>query len=118
MEVSETIAVVSPDTFKRPILASNAIQAVQSTYPWKVIAVRAAASFPLAPKAIRLSVEHVSAAADPGLSSFVEKRLQKVSLSTPAMRQTTGRSARTARSWHLMFALRSASPAPFSTLRA
>ncbi len=52
-QVSEIIEVVSPDTFKRPIYAGNAIQTVQSTDAKKVITVRTA-SFAAAPKAARL----------------------------------------------------------------
>src|SRR5690606_7910568 len=39
-QVSEIVEVVSPDTFKRPIYAGNAIQTVQSTDAKKVITVR------------------------------------------------------------------------------
>ena len=43
MQVSEIIEVVSPDTFKRPIYAGNAIQTVQSGDKVKVVTVRTAA---------------------------------------------------------------------------
>jgi electron transfer flavoprotein alpha subunit len=74
MQVSEIVEVVSADTFKRPIYAGNAIQTVQSTDAKKVITVRTA-SFQAAPEGGSAAVEAVSAAADPGLSSFVENRL-------------------------------------------
>ena len=70
MQVSEIIEVVSADTFKRPIYAGNAIQTVQSTDAKKVITVRTAA-FPAVGEGGSASVETVSAAANPGLSSFV-----------------------------------------------
>jgi Electron transfer flavoprotein, alpha subunit len=70
MQVSEIIEVVSPDTFKRPIYAGNAIQTVQSTDAKKVITVRTAA-FAAVGDGGSASVETVSAAANPGLSSFV-----------------------------------------------
>ena len=75
-QVSEIIEVVSADTFKRPIYAGNAIQTVQSTDAKKVITVRTA-SFPAAGAGGSASVESVNAAADPGLSSFVENRLSE-----------------------------------------
>ena len=75
-QVSEIVEVVSADTFKRPIYAGNAIQTVQSTDPKKVITVRTA-SFPAAAAGGSASVESVNAAADPGLSSFVENRLSE-----------------------------------------
>ena len=42
MQVSEIVEVISPDTFKRPIYAGNAIQTVQSTDARKVVTVRTA----------------------------------------------------------------------------
>jgi electron transfer flavoprotein alpha subunit len=74
MQLSEIVEVVSPDTFKRPIYAGNAIQTVQSTDAKKVITVRTA-SFQGAPEGGSASVESVSAADNPGLSTFVENRL-------------------------------------------
>ncbi|TGV76784.1 electron transfer flavoprotein subunit alpha/FixB family protein, partial [Mesorhizobium sp. M00.F.Ca.ET.149.01.1.1] len=72
-QVSEIIEVVSPDTFKRPIYAGNAIQTVQSTDAKKVITVRTA-SFSAAPEGGSASVETANAAANPGLSSCVENK--------------------------------------------
>ncbi|MCB5204480.1 FAD-binding protein [Neorhizobium sp. T786] len=69
-QVSEIIEVLSPDTFKRPIYAGNAIQTVQSTDAKKVITVRTAA-FAAAGDGGSASVETVSAPAGSGLSSFV-----------------------------------------------
>ena len=76
MQVSEITEVVAPDTFKRPIYAGNAIQTVQSTDPKRVITVRTA-SFQPAAAGGSAPVEAVKAAADPGLSSFVENRLSE-----------------------------------------
>jgi electron transfer flavoprotein alpha subunit len=76
MQISEIVEVVSADTFKRPIYAGNAIQTVQSSDAKKVITVRTA-SFQAAAEGGSTSVETVSAAADKGLSSFVENRLSE-----------------------------------------
>ncbi|HET9159779.1 MAG TPA: electron transfer flavoprotein subunit alpha/FixB family protein, partial [Caulobacteraceae bacterium] len=73
-QVSEIIEVVSPDTFKRPIYAGNAIQTVQSTDAKKVITVRTA-GFQAAGEGGAAPIETVEAAADPGLSAFIEDRL-------------------------------------------
>ncbi|EJC81500.1 electron transfer flavoprotein, alpha subunit [Rhizobium leguminosarum bv. trifolii WSM2297] len=69
-QVSEIIEVVSPDTFKRPIYAGNAIQTVQASDAKKVITVRTA-SFGSAPTSGSASVEAIPAVSDPGLSRFV-----------------------------------------------
>ncbi|MCY1665791.1 electron transfer flavoprotein subunit alpha/FixB family protein [Rhizobium sp. SL86] len=74
MQVSEIIDVISADTFKRPIYAGNAIQTVQSTDAKKVITVRSAA-FSAAGEGGSAAVETISAAANPGLSTFVEDAL-------------------------------------------
>ncbi|MBW7947646.1 MAG: electron transfer flavoprotein subunit alpha/FixB family protein, partial [Sphingomonadaceae bacterium] len=75
-QLSEIVEVVSADTFKRPIYAGNAIQTVQSTDAKKVITVRTA-SFQATGDGGSASVETVSAAANPGLSSFVENKLSE-----------------------------------------
>ncbi len=75
-QVSEIIEVVSPDTFKRPIYAGNAIQTVQTSDAKKVITVRTA-SFAAAAEGGSAAVESVAAAADPALSSFVENKFSK-----------------------------------------
>jgi len=73
-QVSEIIEVVSPDTFKRPIYAGNAVQTVQASGSWKVVTVRTA-SFPVASQGNAAAVESISAAANPDLSSFIENKL-------------------------------------------
>ncbi|SSC67718.1 electron transfer flavoprotein subunit alpha/FixB family protein [Ciceribacter selenitireducens] len=74
MQVSEITEVVSADTFKRPIYAGNAIQTVQSTDAKKVITVRTTA-FAAAAEGGAAAVETVSAAANPGVSTFVSDAL-------------------------------------------
>jgi electron transfer flavoprotein alpha subunit len=76
MQVSEIIDVVAPDTFKRPIYAGNAIQTVQATDAKKVVTVRTA-SFQPAGEGGSAPIETASAAANPGLSSFIENRLSE-----------------------------------------
>ncbi len=74
MQISEIIEVVSPDTFKRPIYAGNAIQTVHSSDAKKVITVRGA-SFAAAAEGGSASVEAVSGGSNPGVSSFVSDAL-------------------------------------------
>jgi electron transfer flavoprotein alpha subunit len=76
MQVSDIIKVISPDTFERPIYAGNAIQTVRSRDSKKVITVRTA-SFPVTGAGGSAPVEPVSAAPDPGISSFVGEELSK-----------------------------------------
>ncbi|OCP11459.1 electron transfer flavoprotein subunit alpha/FixB family protein [Ensifer sp. LC11] len=73
-QVSEIIEVVSSDTYRRPIYAGNAIQTVQTTEEKRVITVRTA-SFASAAEGGSATIETVSAAANPGLSSFVADAL-------------------------------------------
>jgi electron transfer flavoprotein alpha subunit len=74
MQISEIIEVVSPDTFKRPIYAGNAIQTVQSSDARRVITVRGA-SFAAAAEGGSATVEAVSGGSNPGVSSFVSDAL-------------------------------------------
>jgi len=76
MQISEITKVVSADTFERPIYAGNAIQVVRSKDAKKVLTVRTA-SFQAAAKGGSAPVEAISAAANPGLSTFVGEELSK-----------------------------------------
>ena len=76
MQISDVTKVVSADTFERPIYAGNAIQTVQSTDPKKIVTVRTAA-FQATGEGGSAAIETVSAAANPGLSTFVGEELSK-----------------------------------------
>ncbi|MCY6383648.1 electron transfer flavoprotein subunit alpha/FixB family protein [Hoeflea prorocentri] len=76
MQVSDITEVVSADTFKRPIYAGNAIQTVQATDAKKVVTVRTA-GFNAAGEGGSAAVETISAADNPGLSTFVEEKLSE-----------------------------------------
>jgi electron transfer flavoprotein alpha subunit len=75
-QVSEILAVESPDTFRRPIYAGNAIETVQVPEGKKVITVRTAAFKPVENTG-GAPVEAVSGAADEQISSFVGEELSK-----------------------------------------
>ena len=70
-QISDIIAVDSPDTFKRPIYAGNVIATVQSSDVKKVITVRTTAFDGVSEEGGSATVEAVAAAHDAGLSSFV-----------------------------------------------
>ena len=76
MQISEITKVVSPDTFERPIYAGNAIQTVQSSDAKKVITVRTTA-FQATGDGGAATIEPVSAAADPGVSTFKGEAIAK-----------------------------------------
>ncbi|MGE8065081.1 electron transfer flavoprotein subunit alpha/FixB family protein [Pseudomonas sp. NPDC089569] len=76
-QISEIIEVVSPDTFKRPIYAGNAIATVQSTAAVKVISVRATGFDPVAAEGGSAIIEAVGASFQQGLSRFVGEQLAK-----------------------------------------
>lgn len=75
--ISEITAVVSADTFARPIYAGNAIATIQSSDAVKVITVRSTGFDPVAAEGGAASVENVTAVADKGISSFVGEELAK-----------------------------------------
>ena len=75
-QISEILSVEGPDTFTRPIYAGNAIQTVKSADKIKVITVRTTA-FKNAAEGGSAAIEKVEAAADPGVSSWVNEELSK-----------------------------------------
>jgi electron transfer flavoprotein alpha subunit len=75
-QISEIIAVVSPDVFRRPIYAGNAIQTVEAKGFKKIVTVRVSA-FTAAERTGNGTVEKISAAADPGLSRFAGEALSR-----------------------------------------
>ncbi|MGO7018568.1 electron transfer flavoprotein subunit alpha/FixB family protein [Rhizobium leguminosarum] len=74
-QVSEIIEVLSPNTFKRPIYAGNAIQTVQTTDSKQVITVRTASFSPASQGPTAVAVESTAAALSSDLSSFVSDAL-------------------------------------------
>ena len=74
MVISEVTAIVDADTFERPIYAGNAIQTVKSADAKKVATIRTA-TFEAAATGGSAPVEAVAAAADAGLSAWVEDKV-------------------------------------------
>ncbi|MBH8582032.1 electron transfer flavoprotein subunit alpha/FixB family protein, partial [Halomonas pacifica] len=75
-QLSEIIAVESPNTFKRPIYAGNAIATVQSADALKVITVRATAFDAVAVSSQgqgSASVEAVETVVDNARSTFIKE---------------------------------------------
>ena len=75
MVISDVTGVVDGDTFERPIYAGNAIQTVKSSDGKKVVSIRTA-GFDAANESGSASVETIAAAANPGLSEWVEDKVQ------------------------------------------
>jgi electron transfer flavoprotein alpha subunit len=74
MVISEVTAVVDAETFERPIYAGNAIQTVKSGDAVKVMTIRTA-GFEAAGGGNAAPVEALGAAADAGLSAWVEDKV-------------------------------------------
>lgn len=74
-QVSDIIAVVSADTFQRPIYAGNIVATVRSNDPIKVITVRVSAFDGVAAEGGSATIGEVPAAEDPALSRFVKDDL-------------------------------------------
>src|SRR6266849_5056106 len=77
MQISDISAVVSPDTFVRPIYAGNALATVQSKDGIKVITVRGTAFGPAAATGGSAPIEPVEGPGTAGLSEFVRAELSK-----------------------------------------
>jgi electron transfer flavoprotein alpha subunit len=75
-QISDITAVVSPDTFVRPIYAGNAMQTVKSADAVKVITARST-GFDQAARGGSAQVENVAAGPDLGLAKFVGREITK-----------------------------------------
>jgi electron transfer flavoprotein alpha subunit len=76
-QISEIIAVESPDTFKRPIYAGNAIATVRSCAVVKIMTVRATGFDPVAGEGGCASIEAIAFGGSVGISVFVSEQLAK-----------------------------------------
>ena len=76
-QISDIVAVESPDTFVRPIYAGNALATVKSGDAIKFITVRTTAFDAVAATGGSAPVEQVAAPADTGLSKFVGREVAK-----------------------------------------
>ena len=77
MQISDISAVVSADTFVRPVYAGNALQTVQSGDPIKIITVRGTAFPAVAATGGAAAIEAVAPTAAAGLSEFLRAELSK-----------------------------------------
>jgi electron transfer flavoprotein alpha subunit len=75
MQISDIIAVIDADTFKRPIYAGNALATVSSAEPVKVITVRSTAFEAAAATGGSAAIEATGGTGDAGLSSYVKSEL-------------------------------------------
>jgi electron transfer flavoprotein alpha subunit len=77
MQISDISAVVSADTFVRPIYAGNALATVQSKDPIKIITVRGTAFGPAEASGGSAPIEPAQTTGSSGLSEFVKAELSK-----------------------------------------
>jgi electron transfer flavoprotein alpha subunit len=76
MQVSEVVKVLGADTFERLIYAGAAVQTVRARDAKKVVTVRTS-TFQATGEGGSAAIEPATAAADPGISSFVGEELSK-----------------------------------------
>jgi len=77
MQISDISAVVSADTFVRPIYAGNALATVQSKDAVKVITVRGTAFAPANASGGGAAIEPIAGPGSAGLSEFIRAELSK-----------------------------------------
>jgi electron transfer flavoprotein alpha subunit len=77
MQISDISAVVSADTFVRPIYAGNALATVQSSDRIKIITVRGTAFPPIEGSGGNAAIESVAGTGSAGLSEFLGAALSK-----------------------------------------
>ncbi|MEW5710007.1 MAG: FAD-binding protein [Pseudomonadota bacterium] len=76
-QVSDIVAIESPDTFVRPIYAGNALATVQATDPVKVITVRTTAFEAASREGGAATIEAVEAPPEAGLSRLLGQELTR-----------------------------------------
>jgi electron transfer flavoprotein alpha subunit len=76
-QISDIVAVASPDTFVRPIYAGNALATVQSSDRIKLATVRTTAFEAASAVGGSATADYIAAAADPALSRFVSAEIAK-----------------------------------------
>lgn len=76
-QISEITAVISPDTFQRPIYAGNVIATVQSSDAIKVLTVRTTGFDAVAAEGGSAAIEAVASAQNAGVSTFVAEEIAK-----------------------------------------
>ena len=107
-QISEITAVVSPDSFVRPIYAGNALATVQSSDAVKVITVRTTGFEAAAASGGSAAIVAVAAGADAGLSSFVSQALSKSErpeLTSARIIISGGRGMQSGENFHLLEAV-------------
>ncbi|WP_336294204.1 electron transfer flavoprotein subunit alpha/FixB family protein [Bartonella sp. CB169] len=77
MQISDIIAVLAPDTFKRPIYAGNAVETVRSNDHKKVITVRTASFRPAPFQNNSAPIKTIMPAPNPNLSTFIKAETSK-----------------------------------------
>ncbi len=76
-QISEIVEIFSPDTFVRPVYAGNAMETVQSSDAIKMITVRTTGFAAADPEGGSAAVESITAAENPGNSTFIGRALSK-----------------------------------------
>ncbi|WP_455465698.1 electron transfer flavoprotein subunit alpha/FixB family protein [Bartonella sp. B39] len=77
MQISDIVAVLAPDTFKRPIYAGNALETVRSNDRQKVITVRTASFTPAPFQNNAAPIKTITPAPNPNLSSLIKAETNK-----------------------------------------
>ncbi|WP_321811923.1 MULTISPECIES: electron transfer flavoprotein subunit alpha/FixB family protein [unclassified Burkholderia] len=93
-QVSEISAVISSDTFERPIYAGNAIAVVRSNDAIKVVTIRASRFAPAVDVGASAPIDEIEYVVDAGSSSFVRDNLsitERPDLTTAAVVVSGGR---------------------------
>lgn len=107
-QISDIISVESPDTFKRPIYAGNAIAKVQTTDSVKVITVRGTAFDPVENTGGSAEIAAITDALDAGISSFVGEELavsDRPELTSASVVVSGGRGMGSAENFELLYPL-------------